>query len=133
MAKFIEKKTIPLPPATLMGLDYGKARIGIALTNPEQNFIFPHKTLERPKKLLATLELINQIAQEFAISAIILGYPLNADGSESKMCQAVRAFGNKLKNHTNLPIIYQDERYTSLDAPSDAHAAAALLERSVNN
>ena len=133
MAKFLKKSEIPLPPASLMAIDYGKARIGVALTNPEQNFIFPHKTLDRPKKLLATLELINQIAKEYAVVAIILGYPLNADGTESKMCQAVRAFGNNLKKQTNLPIFYQDERYSSLDAPSDAHAAAELLRRSVNN
>ena len=123
----------PNPPAVLMGLDYGKARIGIALTNPEQTFVFPHKTLDRPKKLLATLEAINQIAQEYAVKAIIVGYPFNADGSESKMCQAVRAFANNLKKHVHLPIFFVDERYTSLDALSDAHAAAALLQRSINN
>ncbi len=116
---------------TLMGLDYGKARIGIALTNPEQTFIFPHKTIERTKKLIGTLEIINQIALSQEVKAIIIGYPLNADGTESKMCQAVRAFAIHLKNHTNLPFLYQDERYTSLDAPSDAHAAANLLSRAL--
>ena len=116
-----------------MALDYGKTRIGIAFTNPEQTFIFPHKTLTRPKKLLATLEIINQIAKEYEVKAIIIGYPLNADGTESKMCQAVRSFANNLKNIANLPLIYQDERYTSLDATNDAEAAAELLRRTINN
>jgi len=110
-----------------MGLDYGKARIGIALTNPEQNFVFPYKTW-RGKKMLATLDLIKQVAQEYAVKAIVIGYPLNADGTESKMCQAVRAFSNNLKKHINLPIFCQDERYTSLDAPSDAHAAVTIVQ-----
>ena len=122
---------IPARPAVLMGLDYGKARIGIALTNAEQTFIFPHKTLGRTKKLIGTLEIIIQIAKEFNVAAIIIGYPLNADGTESKMCQAVRAFASNLKKHTQLAMIYQDERYTSLDAESDAHAAAKLLERAL--
>lgn len=119
----------PLKAGVLMGLDYGKARIGIALTNAEQKFIFPHKTLERTNKLIGTLEAIGKIAKEFNVAAIIMGYPLNADGTESKMCQAVRAFASNLKKHTNLEIIYQDERYTSLDAESDAYAAVRLLER----
>lgn len=119
----------PLKLGVLMGLDYGKARIGIALTNSEQKFIFPHKTLERTKKLIGTLEAIGHIAKEFNVAAIVIGYPLNADGTESKMCQSVRAFASNLNKHTNLEILYQDERYTSLDAESDAHAAGTLLER----
>ena len=119
----------PRKLGVLIGLDYGKARIGIALTNSEQKFIFPYKTLERTKKLIGTLEAIQQIAKEFNAATIIMGYPLNADGSESKMCQSVRAFASNLKKQTNLEIIYQDERYTSLDAESDAHAAVTLLER----
>lgn len=117
------------PSGVLMGLDYGKARIGIALTNPEQTFIFPHKTIERTRKLIGTLEIINQIAVSQEVKAMIIGYPLNADGTESKMCQAVRAFAKHLKSHANLPFFLQDERYSSLDAPTDAHAAAILLDR----
>ena len=126
-----ETVSSPRKAGVLMGLDYGKARIGIALTNSEQKFIFPHKTLKRTKKLIGTLEAIGHIAKEFNVSAIIMGYPLNTDGSESKMCQSVRAFASNLKKQTNLEVIHQDERYTSLDAESDAHAAVALLERYV--
>lgn len=113
----------------LIALDYGKARIGIALSSPEQTEVFAHKVLTRTKKLQGTLEAIGAVVKEWQVVGIVVGLPLNADGTQGPLAQAARAFASSLKKHLALPLALQDERYTSLDALNDAEAAKTILER----
>jgi putative Holliday junction resolvase len=109
-----------------IALDIGKVRIGVARS--VLGIISPLMVLERAQSR-GEKEILALISQE-NIDGIIVGLPLSADGSENKQCLDVRAFTNRLKKRTSLPIVFQDEYLSSLETDgNDARAAALILQR----
>lgn len=98
-----------------MGIDYGDARIGIALSDPLGMLAQGLTTLENTggKKLFAQLaELIN----EKQVEHIVIGLPKNMDGSEGFRAEATYAFAERLKTVTDAEISFWDERLTTVAA-----------------
>lgn len=98
-----------------LGLDYGKARIGIAFSDLSGT-IATADSIYKSKGDEKDIEYLCNLVEQKDVYAIVLGLPLNADGSESEMSRKVQDFGEKLKIATKKEVFYQDERYTSYEA-----------------
>ena len=101
-----------LPAAgKLLGLDVGTKTIGLAICDPGWHFAGPVETIQRGKftKDLTTLETF--IARE-KIAGLVVGLPLNMDGSDSPRTQSVRAFARNLAP-LGLPVLLWDERWST--------------------
>ncbi|WP_209425398.1 Holliday junction resolvase RuvX [Pararhodobacter sp. SW119] len=99
----------------LAGLDLGTKTIGIALSDTRQSVASPHHTIRRRKFTLDAQELLEMLALR-RVEGIVLGLPLNMDGSEGPRCQSTRAFARNLSRLTDLPIGFWDERLSSFAA-----------------
>jgi putative Holliday junction resolvase len=99
----------------LMGLDLGAKTIGVALSDLRRMVATPLETVARKKFTLDAGRLI-EIAQSRGIGAVVLGRPLNMDGSEGPRCQSTRAFARNLATLTDLPIGFWDERLSTVAA-----------------
>lgn len=98
-----------------LGLDLGTKTIGLAITDELGITAQGLTTLERrgPRK---DLEALAARAEEYGVDRFILGLPLNMDGSEGPRAEMTRKFGDALQAHTSLPVIYWDERLTTVAA-----------------
>tara|TARA_B100000029_G_C17508703_1_gene935466 strand:- start:969 stop:1448 length:480 start_codon:yes stop_codon:yes gene_type:complete len=96
----------------LTGLDLGDKTIGIAISDNRLIIGSPFKTIKRKGGTTDT-KILNSLFKEYDVGGIILGWPINLDGSENNRTRKTRDFGEKLYNETNLGIYLQDERYSS--------------------
>lgn len=96
----------------LIGLDLGTKTIGLALSDLGRGIASPMETIRR-KKFTLDAERLLQICAEQGVGGIVLGLPLNMDGSEGPRAQATRAFARNLSQKTDLPITYWDERLST--------------------
>ncbi len=99
----------------LLGLDLGTKTIGLAVSNPERSLATPLATIRR-KKFTTDAEELLEFATSRQVVGLILGLPLNMDGSEGPRAQATRAFARNLGGKTDLPIAYWDERLSTAAA-----------------
>jgi putative Holliday junction resolvase len=99
--------------APLIGLDLGTRTIGVATSDPGRRIASPRETIRR-KKFTADANRLLEIIAEFDIAAMILGLPLNMDGSEGPRAQATRAFSRNLARVTSLPVVFWDERFSTV-------------------
>ena len=100
----------------LLGLDYGSKTVGVAVTDPLGYTAQPLETITRKEenKLRRTLARIEQLVGEYQIEKIVLGYPVNMDGSAGE--RAELALEAMLERRTKLEVIMQDERLTTVAA-----------------
>lgn len=111
-----------LPPMqALMGLDLGEKTIGVAVSDRMRGVASPLETVRRKKFKLDSARLL-EIAADRGIGGIVLGLPMNMDGSEGPRCQSTRAFARNLSQLTDIPIGFWDERLSTVAAEK------ALLE-----
>jgi putative holliday junction resolvase len=131
----------------LLALDVSKRALGVAGADPGWQLATPLVTIRR-RRFAQDLEQLRAIVRERAAGALVLGWPLNMDGSEGPRTQAVRAFAERLDAALDLPIVFWDERLTTFAAEEaaeraglrgkkraemlDALAAAALLQDLLN-
>lgn len=101
------------PRGVLVGLDLGTKTIGVAASNPERTLASARETLRRTK-LKADLERLLALIDREAAVAVILGLPLNMDGSEGPRCQAVRQFASDLLKARELDVALWDERLSTV-------------------
>lgn len=100
----------------LLGLDFGDKTVGVAVSDPLNMTAQGLTIIRRPKptKLRQTLAQICDIISEYQIGTIVLGYPVNMDGSEGERCEKTRAFADELLKRADLPLVYIDERLTTV-------------------
>ncbi|MDB5587775.1 MAG: Holliday junction resolvase RuvX [Devosia sp.] len=96
----------------IMGLDLGTKTIGVAISDGMRYSATPLETIKRTKFTADAIRLDEIIAQN-AIIAVILGLPLNMDGSEGPRVQSTRAFARSLAQRITLPIAFWDERLST--------------------
>ena len=96
-----------------LAIDYGTRRTGLAICDLGETIASPLAVIEGREKLLAR---ISQIVQTESVEAIVLGLPLNMDGSQGPQSKLVLAFAEKLKAHLAIPIHLHDERLSSFGA-----------------
>ncbi|HTA77798.1 MAG TPA: Holliday junction resolvase RuvX [bacterium] len=98
-----------------LGLDLGHVRIGVALSDTLGMTAQPLTVIQSEgtqKDIIAIGELVN----EHEVSQVVVGLPINMDGTESKQTQKIREFSTKLSNRLNVPVFFIDERLTSRQA-----------------
>lgn len=115
----------PVDPDTAhpaLGIDHGEARIGIAATDPLGILAHPVETIDVRKA--DAIERIVALAAARSIRTLVLGLPVRVDGTEGTAAEKVRRFGAKLaKRLPDLPLVYVDEAYTTMDAAAKLREA----------
>ena len=110
-----EFKKKQLDKSRLIGLDLGSKRIGVSICDEKQLIATPFKTINRT----TAKELINElkiIIEENNIKGIIIGNPLNMDGSSSSSTQSVKDTSDNIEKSIDLPICLWDERLSTVGA-----------------
>ena len=99
----------------LLGLDLGSKRIGVSICDEKQLIATPFKTINRStaKELIDELK---SIIEENNIKGIVIGNPLNMDGSSGSSAQSVKDTSNIIEKSINLPICLWDERLSTVGA-----------------
>jgi putative Holliday junction resolvase len=124
-----------------LAVDHGEKRTGLAICDKGENMASPLKVLTGQAELVAQ---IVKVVRDEEIESIVVGLPLNMDGTEGPRVKSVRIFGDALEKVAQVPVIYHDERLSSFDAEKklagldltrkkkkkhlDAVAAASILE-----
>ncbi len=99
--------------ARLMGVDLGTKTIGLALSDVERRIATPLETIKRVK-FTPDAERIKALAERYEVGGFVFGLPLNMDGTEGPRSQATRAFVRNLKPILSLPILFWDERLSTM-------------------
>ncbi len=107
----------PVYPSSgkLAGIDYGTVRIGVAITDPDRKMAFPYEVYTRRNPKLDA-DYFRQLTQDERIVMFVLGLPMHCDGREGTSAQGARQFGDWLGALTGKPVVYIDERFTSVEA-----------------
>jgi putative Holliday junction resolvase len=119
----------------LLGLDLGEKTIGIALSDTLLTIATPMETLRRGKFSVDAIKLDEIIAKQ-GVGGLVVGLPLNMDGSEGPSAQSARAFGRNFEKRSPLPIVFWDERLstaavtrTLLDADASRKRRAEVVDK----
>ena len=110
-----EFKKKHLDKCRLIGLDLGSKRIGVSICDEKQLIATPLKTINRNtlNKLISELKVI---IDEYNIKGIIIGNPLNMDGSSGRSAQSVKDTSQKIEKNLDIPICLWDERLSTVGA-----------------
>ena len=109
------------PGHRLLGLDLGEKTIGLALSDISLSIATPFQTLKRGKFAGDAIRLDHIISAQ-GVGGLVVGLPLNMDGSDGPSAQSARAFGRNWANRSTIPLVFQDERL------STSAVTRALLE-----
>lgn len=118
----------------LIGVDLGTKTIGLALSDVSRSIASPLETIKRTK-FTADAERLIALARQHEAAALVFGLPLNMDGTEGPRCQSTRAFVRNLEKLTDLPVIFWDERMSTMAVTRtllDADASRARREEVVD-
>ena len=103
----------------VIALDVSKRAIGVAGTDPDWRIATPLLTIRRTK-LANDIQRLREVLLEREAGALIIGLPLNMDGSEGPRCQSIRQFAKDVGRSLDLPILLWDERLTTFAAEERA-------------
>ena len=117
MTKASEITVEDLPPllrheARLLGLDVGTKTVGLALSDVSRFIATPYDTIKRTK-FTEDAKAIAKIVEEQGVGALVIGLPINLDGTEGPRAQSTRAFARNLAAHVVKPIVFWDERLST--------------------
>lgn len=101
----------------LLGVDLGERRIGLALGDSLTGVVRPFRTIVR-RDPAGDIEVLRTLVREHHIEGLVVGLPLSADGSEGAQAARTRAWAEVVAPALGLPLMWQDERFTSLAAES---------------
>lgn len=113
---------------TLLGFDFGTRRIGIAVGERSTGSASPLTTLRAVRKQ-PDWAAIDRLIDEWRPVALIVGLPLNMDGSDNEMTARARRFSRQLHGRTHLPAHLTDERLTTVEAASRLYASGTFPDR----
>lgn len=99
-----------------IAFDIGDKRIGVAISDPFNEYAMPCDTYFRTRNFWVDVEAIAKIAADRGAGVIVCGMPVNFDGSESVQTVKTRDFIEALKTKTEIPIVLEDERFTTMQA-----------------
>jgi putative holliday junction resolvase len=101
----------------LLGVDYGQVRVGLAISDPDRKIAFPLETYTR-RTAERDGDHFRALIVEEQIAGLVVGLPLHLNGTEGQKAGEARAFGSWLAAATELPVVYWDERFTTVEAES---------------
>ncbi len=99
----------------ILALDFGKKRIGLAVSDPLGLTAQGLETLHRTR-VRDDLEALSGLIRDYQVSLILVGMPLHMSGDESRQSEHTREFSERLRQHAGVPVRYWDERWTSVQA-----------------
>jgi len=108
----LDRLTLP-PGARLLGLDLGEKTIGVALSDRLLTVATPMETLKRGK-FAADAARLDIIISEQGVGGLVVGLPLNMDGSDGPSAQSARAFGRNWVARSPIPLAFWDERLSTM-------------------
>ncbi len=110
----------------IVGVDFGHVRIGIAITDPSRSIASPLNNYTRGGATADTT-YFRQLVEEERVAGFVVGLPLHMSGDESQKSTEAREFGAWLADQTGIPVVFHDERFSSVAA--DALMGEAELTR----
>ncbi len=121
----------------ILAIDYGGARVGLAVSDPGRSFAFPLRTLRTRAGLVPAIAAV--LADE-EVGEIVVGFPRTLAGHVGPQAATVERFVEELRRAVTVPIAFEDERFSTafadrelttsrVYADRDSAAAAAILER----
>ena len=101
-----------------LSLDYGSKTVGVAVSDATGSVVRELEIIRREKEkaLRRTLARIEEIIKTEGVEAIVIGLPINMDGTEGERAEKARVFGDMVARRTGLPVRFQDERLTTEEA-----------------
>ncbi len=103
-----------LPPnRRVIGLDIGEKTVGVALSDLSRTVATPMETLEVRKFSKTAIQILD-ICVEHEVASLIIGLPINMDGTEGPRCQSVRQFARNLEAHFDMEMAFWDERLSTV-------------------
>ena len=116
-----------------LGIDYGTKRVGIALSDEGASFAFPREIVATDQAVATIIELI----EKEVVSGIVIGYSVASNGEENDITSAVQSFAKKLQAKSTIPLFFEREDFSSVEAhryqtkagARDDSAAAIILQR----
>jgi len=122
-----------LPPllareARLLGLDVGTKTIGLALSDVTRSIATPYHTVRRTK-FTEDAKVIQEAVKEHEVGALVIGLPINLDGSEGPRAQSTRAFARNLAARIEVPMVFWDERLSTAAVERHLIEAGASRKR----
>ena len=133
-----DPQQLPIQPyqksiETVLALDFGTKKIGLALGNSLLRAARPLQTIKHRSNDF-TFQQIQKLIKEWEITLFVVGLPRHPDGNAHEMTNRCTRFGNQLHGRFYLPVVWIDERYTSATASHphgdiDAQAAVMILEQ----
>ena len=99
----------------IMAIDYGDAHTGVALSDPT-GFLAGFTTVINAYRPEAVAEQISALAKEHGVEELVLGHPINMDGTRGPRSEKAQAMKTLLEETTSLPVVLWDERRTTIDA-----------------
>jgi putative Holliday junction resolvase len=128
-------KSVLAPRARLLGFDLGEKTIGLALSDTLLTVATPLQTLKRGK-FSADAQILDKLIAEHGVGGLVVGLPLNMDGSDGPSAQSARAFARNFAARSTLPIVMWDERLstaavtrTLLDADASRKRRADVVDK----
>jgi putative Holliday junction resolvase len=118
----------------VMALDYGERRVGVAISDELQLIARPLTTIRREKKRYAQIiDRIRELVDENEVATLVVGLPLNMDGSRGAAVDRVESFISDLRRSVSIPVVAVDERLMGVGlrerrARSDEYAASVILQ-----
>ncbi len=106
----------------ILCLDYGARSVGVAVCDPTRTLASPVETIKRSDEvnLKETVRRIRALCEQFDTHFLLLGLPLNMDGTEGESARKVRSFGHRLERDVYLSkVVYWDERLTTWEAEGE--------------
>ena len=138
LAPLVEIEDLPkllAPEARPLGLDVGTKTVGLALSDVTRSIATPYHTIRR-SKFTEDANRIQQVIEKNQVSALVIGLPLNLDGSEGPRAQSTRAFARNLTARVAVPIAFWDERLSTaaverhlIEADASRKRRAEVIDR----
>ncbi len=110
-----EKRPAKAPGHCILAIDYGRARVGLAIAEADSSLPRPLATLKRINRN-EDMRRLRELVREHGVRQIVVGLPLRLDGTRGEMAEEATRFAARVRKQLNLPVEMLDERLTSWEA-----------------
>ena len=99
----------------ILGLDYGLRRVGVALSDPDRRIASPLEVYER-RADRPDADHFRRIVEDYGVDRVVVGLPAHGHGVEGEAARRARSWGRWLGEQVAVPVVFFDERYTTVEA-----------------